>query len=177
MHSHDSSEPTGIKGELSGGHTVKGNFVGRNRNDKAAAVVAMRVGGATWPEVCLALGYPTPRTAMMAFEKALIKQLANPEDRKQLRALAGARLDRLLRSVWPKAINPDHPDHLLALTKAREIVAQQSKLYGLDAPTEIVVHSPTQNEIDEWVGLMLTAQGPRLVNADIIDVEADDVPA
>jgi hypothetical protein len=34
--SQDSSEPTGIKGDLSGGHTVPGNHVGQARNRKEA---------------------------------------------------------------------------------------------------------------------------------------------
>ena len=175
--SQDSSDPTGISGTASG-HEVPGNQVGAARNRKTAAVLALRIGGATWAEICVALGYPTPRTAMVAFEKALIKELANPDDRKQLRRLAGARLDRLLRATWSKAINPEDPDQLVAVGKAREVIADQRKLFGLDAPTEIVVSTPTQNELDEWVATVLAAGGAQLANADIIDVEAiEDVPA
>jgi hypothetical protein len=176
MQAQDSNEPSGVRGELSGGRAANGNSVSRARQRKANAVLQLRMAGATWEEVCVSLGYPTPRTAQVAFEKALEKQLANDLDREKMRKLADARLERLLRSVWPKAIDPDHPDHLIALTKSRELIADHRKLFGLDAPTEVVVHTPTQNELEAWVARVTTMLGPDVPEYDILDVEAIEPP-
>jgi hypothetical protein len=108
---------------------------------------------------------------MVATEKALEKQLASEGDREKLRRLANARLERLLRSVWPKAIDPENPDHLLALTKAREVIADHRKLYGLDAPTEVVVHQPTLHELEQWVARVVTATVPAVEEYDILEGE------
>src|SRR5215475_7110801 len=120
----------------------------------------MRLAGATWHEIAVGLGYPTERQALVSTERALVKQLQSTDDREKMRRLAGARLERLLRSVWPKAIDPDHPDHLTAVTKAREIVDRHAKLFGLDAPQEIVVHSPTQTELEAWVARVIALEQP-----------------
>lgn len=174
MQQQDPNDPTGIKGEYGGGRRGgPGNSVSRARQRKANAVLQLRVAGASWEEICVSLGYPTPRTAQVAFEKALEKQLDNDMDREKLRKLANARLERLLRSVWPKAIDPEHPDHLIALTKARELIAQHSKLYGLDAPTEVVVHNPTLHELESWVSTVITMRNPPVDEFDIIDVEEE----
>src|SRR5580765_3180099 len=119
----------------------------RARSRKANAAIQMRLAGATWNEIAEALGYPSAWQALVSTEKALEKQL-NTDDRDKMRRLAGARLERLLLAVWPKAIDPGHPDHLLAVSKAREIVDRHAKLFGLDAPTEIIVHNPSQTELE-----------------------------
>ena len=174
----DSSDPTGVKGATSGGHGANGNSVSRARQRKANAAIQLRLAGATWEEIALSLGYPTARQALISTEKALERQLRDVGSREKMRSLADARLQRLLRSVWPKAIDPDHPDHLIAITKAREVVADQRKLFGLDAPTEVVVHSPTQNELEQWVARVVTTLGPQVEEFDILDGEViEELPA
>ena len=170
MHEQDSSDPTGVSGRSGQGH---GKGLANARARKANAAVQMRLAGATWGEIAITLGFPTPRQAMVATERALIKQLDNNDDREKMRKVAGARLERLLRSVWPKAIDPDSPDHLIAVSKAREIVDRHAKLYGLDAPTEVVVHNPTQTELEAWVTRLLAETEPRVVGYDIIAGEVE----
>jgi peptidyl-tRNA hydrolase len=70
--------------------------------------------------------------------------------------------------VWAKAVNPADPEHLLAVTKAREIVDRQAKLYGLDAPTEVIVHNPTATEIEAWVAKVVSVGAPPVPEYDII---------
>lgn len=163
----DSTDPTGIAAPARG-HTTPGTNAGRARMRKANAALQMRYAGATWNEIAQALGYPTPRTAMVATEKALERELANADDREKLRRLAGARLERLIRAVWPKAINPDDPDQLIAVGKAREVIADHRKLFGLDAPTEVIVHNPSQAELEAWVAKVVAYQIPEVVEYDII---------
>jgi hypothetical protein len=173
----DSSDPTGVSGPPStrtsnggsGGGTA--NNLALSRSRKAAAALQMRLAGATWHEICKGVGYPTPRSALVAVERALVKELDDTDDREKLRRLAGARLDRLLRSAWPKAINPDHPEHLIALTKCREVINDHRRLFGLDAPTEVIVHNPSQAELEAWVGTVLAATTPALPAYDIFEGE------
>jgi hypothetical protein len=165
MQQQDKTDPTGVSA------TTNSTAATRARTRKTNAALQLCLSGASWSEIALALGYPTPRQARVTVERALEKELATRGDREAMRGLAGARLDRLLRSVWSKALDPNHPEHLIAVTKAREVVAQHSKLYGLDAPTEVVFHSPTMNEIENWVHRMVTAQTPDVLEADILDVE------
>jgi hypothetical protein len=166
----DSTDPTGISAPARG-HLSPGSNAGRARMRKANAALQMRYAGATWPEIAQALGYPTPRTAMVATEKALERELANADDREKMRKLAGARLERLIRAVWPKAIDPNHPDQMIAVSKAREVLADHRKLFGLDAPTEVVVHNPSQAELEAWVAKVVAFQIPEVVEYDIIGEE------
>lgn len=161
----DSHDPSGVSGESGKG---KGKSLASARHRKADAAVQMRLAGATWAEIATALGYPTPRQALVSTERALVKQLDSNDDREKMRKLAGARLERLLRSVWPKAINPDDPDHLIAISKAREILDRHAKLFGLDAPTEVIVHKPTTVELESWVARVLAFNSPQVVEYDIL---------
>jgi len=173
--SQDSSDPTGV----SQGPGADRTAVRRARQRKSNAAVQMRLAGATWEEIARTLGYPTARQALVATEKALERQL-HQGDRDEMRRLVGARLERLLLGVWPKAINAEHPEHLLAVTKARELVDRYSKLFGLDAPTEFVVHSPTQTELERWVASVAALGVPDVAEYDILEGEVvpeDDVRA
>lgn len=161
-------DPTGIRADINSGESAK-----RARMRKATAGIQMRLAGATWAEIALACGYATPRTACVAVEKALVKELTT-SDRAELRQMASLRLDRLLRSVWPKAVDPDNPEHLLAVTKAREVISSFTKLHGLDAPSEVIVHSPTTDAIEQWVAQAVALGLPEVDEDDVIDVDFDD---
>lgn len=152
----DASDPTGVA-------TVSGrehnNSVVQARHRKAAAALQMSLAGSNWTEIAQAMGYPTPRTARVAVEKALERELRASDDSvEKMRKMAGQRLERLIRAVWPKAIDPNHPDQLAAVEKARALVDRHAKLYGLDAPTEIIVSNPTMTEIERWVAAMQAAK-------------------
>lgn len=164
----DSTDPTGVRAPVRT-RDDPGSAAGRARNRKASAALTLALGGMGWDDIALAVGYPTARTARVAVEKALEKQLTSEEDRAKLRRLASARLDRLLRSVWTKAVNPDHPEHLAALAKARDVIADHRKLFGLDAPAEVIVHNPDQAEIEAFVARL--AQPLPVVEYDIISGE------
>lgn len=175
VQAQDSTDPTGVAG-TPGGRNGPGNSVSRARTRKAHAAIEMRLGQATWDEIALALGYPTARAAMVATERALERRL-DSEDKAKMRRLCGERYNRLLRAVWPKAMDPDEPEQFVAVTKARELNASYAKLYGLEAPSEVVIHSPAQAEIEAWVARVVQKEVPQVESYDIIDgevVEDDD---
>lgn len=140
----------------------------------AAAALALRLAGAGYDEVADALGLTSARVAREHAETALAARAwGDKSGREQLRAENGARIERLLRSVWGKATNPDHPDHLPAIRVARELIDRHCRLYGLDAPSELVVHTPTSNEIESWVAQVVTMRAGDFaeLEASVIDVD------
>lgn len=168
----DSSHPTGVTDSRprGGGRHVALDATGQ-RNRKADAALSMKLSGASWSEVAATLGFPTPRAAMLATEKALVRRLDNEDDKTKLRMMSGARLERLLRGIWTKAISPDDPEQMTAVSRSREIIADYNKLFGLNAPAEVVVHSPTQSELEDWVLRMTATMVPEVEEPDIFEAE------
>lgn len=163
----DSSDPTGVSGPEQGG-------IVRARERKANAALQLKTAGASWYEIAETLGYPTARAALVAVEKALERELSSDESRSQMRDMAGRRLERLLRSSWSKATDPKHPEHLQAIARSRDIIDRHIKLYGLDAPSEVVVHSPSMTELEGWVARVVQADAPVLEEGNIFDIEYEE---
>ncbi len=156
---------------------VKKNAVSRAAERKSAAALQLRKSGSDWDEVAELTGFASARAAQTAVERHLESQIRNdPSIKGVMRQLADVRLDRLLRAVWPKAINPDSPEQMIAVAKAREIIADHRKLHGLDAPTEISVHNPTSQEIEAWVAANTAHLRVEVVEDDILDAEYEDDP-
>lgn len=164
----DPTHPTGVRDDAKAGDSGE---VIRARDRKANAAIQLRIAGASWGEIAESLGFPTARAALVATERALEKELKTEESQAQMRSIAGKRLERLLRGVWTKAINPEHPEHLIAVDKARQLVDRHAKLYGLDAPTQFVVNNPAQDELEKWVATVIEGKRPALEEADIFDAE------
>lgn len=164
----DSSAPGGVADTRP---KQDGNDAINARRRKADAALSMSLSGATWGEIAQTLGFATPRAARLATEKALVRNLEREEDREKMRRLSGARLERLLRGVWNKAINPNDPEQMVAVSRSRELIADYNKLYGLNAPSELVVHSPTQSELEDWVLRMTATMVPEVIEPDIFEGE------
>lgn len=135
----------------------------------ARAAVALRLSGASYEEVAREIGYRNAESARAMVERELGKWAdGQPEEREKLRKVASARLDSLLKSVWRKAMDPNDPEHLNAVRAAQGLVDRSIRLFGLDAPTEVVLHSPTELEIEQWVSRMI---GTRVAYGDVVDAE------
>lgn len=164
----DPTDPTGVRDD-----TPRGNSeVRRARDRKANSALQLRIAGAEWDEIAQVLGFPSGHHAQVATERALESELHTEESKKHLRQIASKRLDRLVRSVWSKAINPDNPEHLQYVDRARQLIDRHAKLHGLDAPTEMVVNSPTAEQLEQWVASVVAGTTPALPEADIFE---DDI--
>lgn len=156
--------------------STKGSTASEQKKLRAESALQLKMAGATWEEVARVVGYTTPRQAVLAVEKALSTELRkDPEAQARMRALAGQRLERLLRGVWAKAIDPNSPEHLTAVAKAKDLVDRHIKLYGLDAPTELVVHTPTKAALEEWVDKIVGMGTPDIEEPDIFDADWEEV--
>jgi hypothetical protein len=173
-HAQDPSHPTGIRvtGE-------SGKAATRPRERKSNAALELRLMGYGWDDIATIVGYPTPRDALVAFENAMERQFKDdPTSTAKMRDLAGRRLERLLRAAWGKANDPDHPEQMSAIERCRGILNDHARLFGLHAPTEMVVHSPTQAEIHSFVAKVVNAANAELEEDDIFDasIVEDDEP-
>lgn len=150
------------------------------RGNRSAAAVALRLAGGSYGEVAEALDFATPAEARDAVEAHLALRSGDAQTREQLRAEAVGRLERLLRGTWGKATNPDHPEHIPSAKFALAVVDRLIRLHGLDAPAEVVVHTPTMREIDEWVATLTTdatadlvaLEDPTIVDAEVVGADA-----
>lgn len=160
----DSSDPTGVSGK-------KSTELERARMRKANSALELRRKSTSWEEIAETLGYPTPRAALVAVERALEAGLSTDESQDFMRQMAGRKLDELLYTIWDKATDAEHPDNLSAVTKARELVLDHAKLFGYIAPTEVAIHNPMAAEIEAFVGKVLADRKPPVEEDDILEDE------
>lgn len=128
---------------------------GKDRKSRVEAAIALKVAGANFSDIAEVLGYSTVEQARTAVERGLAAT-ATEEDRKLAREVANRRLDRLLRGLWKKATDEDDPEHLAAARTALAIVDRSIRLNGSDAPSELIVYSPTAGEMEAWVASMVS---------------------
>lgn len=124
-----------------------------DRKSRVEAALALRIAGANYSEIAEALEYSSVGQARTAVERGLAAT-ASEEDRKEQRVIAGRRLERLLRGLWAKATNEEHPEQLSAARTALALIDRHIRLFGLDAPSEMVVYSPTAGEMEQWIASM-----------------------
>lgn len=152
--------------------TPEASSKGRPPATRAQAGVALRLAGAPYTDIAETLNYATAADARGAVE-ALLASTVEAEDLESTRNVLNKRLDRLLQSVWPRAVNNKDPKHLEYLRAALQIEERRARLVGADAPTKHEVYTPTAEQITEQVRV-LTANVIVPVEADIVDAEEID---
>lgn len=100
---------------------------------RASKIVSLRAAGATWAECARATGYANASSAYRSAKKWINKQ--SHEDRETMRLIEGARFDRLQLAVWSRALTGD----LAALDRVLKISAARREMFGLNAPTRLVI--------------------------------------
>lgn len=162
----DPTDPTGVFDDSPRGD----RGVRRARERKANAALQLHIAGLSLDEIAEQLGYPDGGAVRVAIELSLEREL-HEESRDQMRKMVGLRLQRLTKAVWAKAINPDSPEQLAAQREARANLAEFVRVYGLAAPTEVLVHTPTAAELENWVQTVVQKSVPELEEADIFEGE------
>lgn len=168
----DPTDPTGVRETSTS--VQKATTVARDR--KAATATNLYVEKhKTLKEVARKCGYPDAAAARVAIERYMERELKeHPKSISAMRDMAGRRLENALRQVSKKALNPDDPEHLAAVMQYRGIIGDWVKLFGLQAPQQVIVSNPTNDAILE-VALRIQQQGaPQLTEGDIFDDEAPD---
>lgn len=137
---------------------------------RARGAVALRLAGASYKEIAEVQEFTNAQVARQVVEAELANSL-DDNDVSMLRALESARIERLLQSVWSRALSPQNPDQLAYSRHALSLIDRHAKLHGLDAPQKIEVYTPDQQEKVEWVKMMLdkVSDGEVVVEAEIVD--------
>lgn len=159
-------------------------------HDTIRSALTLWSSGATYGDIAAQLRFRSPQQAQIAIERALSEQVDDTTDRTKQRRKVSLTLERMLRSVMPKAVNPEHPEQLAAVRAATGLVDRYARLNGLDAPVKVEVNMPEQAELERFVhlaavgaGLAVPEEGDPFADiedAEIVeeddaeDIEADD---
>lgn len=145
---------------------------------RAAAAVALRVAGASYTSIAKTLDYSSAFRARQVVERALAEAAESDDSYAQVRHLESRRLERLLQGVWRRATNETDPRQMEAARVALAIIDRHARLHGLDAPQQMVVYTPEQQEVDRWVKAMAAQVRGQTApaEAEVIEVEWEDVP-
>jgi hypothetical protein len=175
----DPTHPTGVR--VTSGGEGQATKARQRKEDAALAlklneeddlVSGLKLSGYDWGEIARILGFPSPKHALTAYEKALQRNLHESDTSvAKMRDLTGRRMERLLRAVWAKAIDPDHPDQMAAHDRARAVLIDHARLFGLNAPTEMVVSTPSASELHNFVSRVVSAENAGLEEDDILDAD------
>lgn len=135
---------------------------------KAEAALALVISGAPYTKVAKIAGYSSAFRARQAVERLLASSADSPLERDKMRILTSRRLNRLLQSVMPKAVDPNGKEHLAYNARALAIIDREAKLWGVDAPTQVQI-TPTDQHLQEYISKVQV-----LANADR-DAEEMDI--
>jgi len=128
-----------------------------------------------WDQVAEMFGYPSGRAAQLAAERAMEAEAKeNPKSLSLMRQYASRRLERLLRSVWTDANDENSDTQLASHDRALRVTDRWIKLHGLDAPQQVVVHTPTTDQIEAFVARVVNHGAPQLTEGNIFGDDADD---
>lgn len=167
----DPTDPTGVR-ETSA--TLQPETT-RARRRKAWAAWEAYVESHDWEAVAASFGYPDGQAAQRAAELALEQEAKeNPKSLALMRRYASQRLERMLRAVWKDTIDETSETQLASMDRAVRVTDRWIKLHGLDAPSEVVVHSPTTDQIEAFVSRVVNHGRPMLTEGDIFSDDADD---
>lgn len=147
-------------------------YVNALGHDKIRAVLTLWTSGANYSEIATALGMRSPATVQIAIEHALGEMVDDTTDRVKQRRKMSLILDRLMKATLVKAVDPKHPEQLQATRTAISLVERYSRLNNLDAPQEVTVHLPGQEEFSTFINA--AARGMGLPVAEEADIFADE---
>lgn len=134
------------------------------------AAVHLRLQGTSWADIADTLGLANAKAAVQVVTRELSSH-SGAQDRDMLRAEESERLLSLLRPVMERATDPHDPEHLAAVKTAVAVIDRRIRLLGLDAPTQLAIHTPSTQELEAWVTQMATVGQPQLIEAQIIELE------
>lgn len=139
-------------------------------NDTVRASLALWTAGATYADIAARFNFRSPTVAALAIERALADSVDDTSDKTKLRRRMSLTLDRLMRAVMPKAIDPENPEQLPAVRTALTIVERYSKLNGLDAPVQVDVNMPDNDKFLTFIELAAKGAGMDIPEeADVFD--------
>lgn len=131
------------------------------------AATHLRLVGASWSDIAETLGLSGPEEALSLVTRELARNVTEA-DRDVLREEESQRLLKVLEPVMHRALDTSDPEHLAAVRTAVAVIDRRIRLMGLDAPTQIAIHTPTARELEAWVTRMAAIEVPAIEEADVV---------
>lgn len=100
------------------------------RTLKAIKALEMRAAGATYAQIAKRLGYAGAGPVYALVKRYLARSTV--EGVAEMRLVQLDRLHVMLMTVWPKVVDPSHPQTFQALDRALSITDRITRMYGLD---------------------------------------------
>lgn len=169
--SDDEDNPEIAAFEMKAGTPADLEHVNSLAFDKVRACLALWTAGANYGDIAVQLKLRSPTIAMLAVERALSEMVDDAQDKTKLRRRMSLTLDRFLKAVTPKAVDPNHPEQLAALRTGISIVDRFAKLNGLDAPVQVDIHMPNGEQFETFIALAARGAGIE------VPIEADPFAA
>lgn len=139
---------------------------------RRSEMIIMKIQGRTAAQIAEHFDI-SPATARSDLSRAIKKaRELEVQDAELYRYIQGARLEQLLRSVWPAATDPTEVD-LKASEQARKLIADITELFGLKVPVRTEISGPDGGAIPFSSGE--AAEIMALI--DISDRENAEIPA
>ncbi len=174
--SGDPDNPEVTQFENMAGSSTELAIVDAMSHERIRSALSLWTAGATYGDIATQFNFQSPRIAMMAIERALSEQVDDATDRTKLRRRMSLTLDRFLKAITPKAVDPTHPEQLAAVRAGLSIVDRFARLHGLDAPTEVTVRMPGNEDFNKFIELAARGQGMEVpVEADPFEYEDAEI--
>lgn len=116
--------------------------------------------GASYAEIADLFHLPSPAAARQAIERALVE--AAPDsvgDRSMLIQKQSMTLDMLQRSIMAKALDAKNPDQLGYINGILRIHDRKAALFGLNAPSTMLLAAPGDDELQAYIKQLAIASG------------------
>lgn len=141
---------------------------------KAEAALNLRISGASYSDIAHILEYKDHYQSRVAVEKLLATISRSETSIEKERTLHKRRLERLLGAVMPTATNTRAKDQILYHQQAMRTLDRIAALGGLNAPTQQIVYTPKQEEIEKYVAQMqvLNEQDARTLEAEAVQIDS-----
>lgn len=141
--------------------------------------------GATYAQIATAMQWRSPQAAWDAVQRALTEEEnRSAEARTEYRKLDNARLERIIRAWWPKALDVQNDPVLAdkATTHVVRLLERRARLLGLDAPQQVILTDDRHELLAGLVAQMRDLAVPlppialgngHATNGEVIDVDGD----
>lgn len=127
------------------------------------AMLTPWMAGASYAELADLFDLPSPAAARQAIEKALVESAPDTiNDRPMLVKKVSMTLDMLQRSIMTKALDGKNPDQRGYLDTVLKIVDRKAALFGLNAPSTMLIAAPGDDELRSFVEQLAVASGAEL---------------
>jgi len=114
--------------------------------------------GASYPEIAEEW-HTTAAVARLAIERTLADSLDDYEDRSKQRARMNMWLNAAMKSISPRALDSHDKKQPDYLRLGMQVFDRIASMNGLNAPTEHVIHTPTGDELQQFVDAVARLNG------------------